>query len=101
MSTVFRRVQCDSADAVPEDAVFVGRPSRWGNPFQGGETAIIAGRAVEVRDRGHAQVLFIAHLALRPDLVAAARRELVGKNLACPCPLYMTCHASVWLRKVA
>jgi hypothetical protein len=81
-------------------SVFVGRPSVWGNPFRPGETAGLCGQAVTVTDRVHAQVLFIAYLALRPHLVAEARRELAGKDLACTCSPIEVCHASVWLRKV-
>lgn len=94
------RIQCSSADAAPAGSVFVGRPSSWGNPFIPGETVWAWGQAVTVTDRVHAQVLFIAYLALRPDLVAKARRELAGKDLACTCSPIEVCHASVWLRKV-
>jgi hypothetical protein len=94
------RVQCSSPDDAPAGSVFVGRPSAWGNPFRPGETVSVWGQAVTVTDRVHAQVLFIAFLALRPHLVAEARRELAGKDLACTCSPIEVCHASVWLRKV-
>ena len=35
-----------------------------------------------------------------PILIADARRELHGKNLACWCALDAPCHADVWLRRV-
>lgn len=93
------RVQYMDADDTSEGAVFVGRPSKWGNPFRPGETIGILGQAVHVTDRMHAQVLFIAHLALNQHLVAEARKELRGKDLACTCGTIEVCHASIWLRK--
>ena len=64
--------------------VYVGRPSKWGNPFTIG------------RDGTRAQVIakYRAWILTQPDLVEAARRELRGKVLACWCaPL--ACHAEV------
>lgn len=95
----FVRVQCSEAGGAPEGTVFVGRPSKWGNPFRPGETVSVYGQAVYVTDRMHAQVLFIAHLALNQHLVAEARKELRGKDLACTCGPTEVCHASIWLRK--
>jgi hypothetical protein len=96
-----RRLQVQGPDDTPDGAVFVGRPTKWGNPFKPGESVDLLGQPIAASDRGHSQVLFIAHLALNPRLVAEARRELAGKDLACSCDLHMTCHASVWLRKAA
>lgn len=65
-------------------AVYVGRPSKWGNPFYIGA------------DGTRAQVIakYRAWLIDRPALVAAARRELQGKDLLCFCaPL--ACHGDV------
>jgi hypothetical protein len=36
----------------------------------------------------------------RPELVAAARTALRGRDLMCFCPLTEACHADVWLRIV-
>lgn len=73
---------------MPEGAVYVGRPTRWGNPFPHDGTA--AGRAEVVaayRDLVDAD----------PALQAAARRLLAGRDLACWCPLDQPCHADVLL----
>ena len=40
---------------------------------------------------------FRAHLDAHPELVAAARRELAGRDLACWCDDDVPCHADVWL----
>ena len=67
-------------------AVYVGRPSKWGNPFNMGPQATRA----EVME---AYRLFILS---KPELQDAARRELRGKDLVCWCaPL--ACHADLLL----
>src|SRR5207253_1483708 len=68
---------------MPEGAVYVGRPSIWGNPHKADSRA--------GRTRNHAVKLFgdYAHhqLAKNPRWVA----ELRGKDLACWCPLDQPC----------
>lgn len=72
----------------PPGAVYVGRPSRWGNPYGTKPPA-----SAEAVDR------------YRDDLVAGrlgvavedVRRELRGKDLGCWCPLDQPCHADVLL----
>jgi len=72
---------------MPENTVYVGRPTKWGNPFSVGRY----GRrgAVEMYRK------YIGHpnspLGFEPDDI----RELRGKNLACWCPLGKPCHADV------
>ncbi len=66
---------------MPANAVYVGRPSRWGNPFSGDDAV---GR-------------YRAYLNENPGLVAAIKRELRGKDLACWCGLDKPCHADVLL----
>lgn len=73
----------DSPDSW-DNIVFIGRPSKWGNPFVIG------------RDGTRAQVieLYRAYLNARPNMKEAARRELAGKDLVCYCaPL--ACHGDV------
>jgi hypothetical protein len=105
---------------LPEGAVVVARPTRWGNPFR----VVHAGRRVEVRrstGTGHEEQLGSAESvadgrALAVALfeqalhagelaygVADVRRELAGRHLACWCPLEdaegkrVPCHADVLL----
>lgn len=67
--------------------VYIGRPSKWGNPFVIGRD----GFRKDVIDK-HKWWL----LNERPDLVEAAKIELRGKNLICFCsPL--ACHGDVLL----
>lgn len=74
-------------DSYPCWAVYIGRPSQWGNPFNIG------------RDGTRAQVIekFERWLRSKPKLLAAVRAELRGKDLLCWCaPL--PCHGDVLLR---
>ncbi len=72
--------------ALAPDSVFVGRPSKWGNPFKIGPDGTRDEVIAKYRD----------YLLDRPDLIAQ-RNELRGKNLICFCaPL--ACHADVLLK---
>jgi hypothetical protein len=77
----------------PPGAVVVSRPSKWGNPFP----------AAEHTPAGHAAVVeaFREHLRERPELVAAIRAELAGRDLCCWCPSGWPCHADVLLAVAA
>jgi hypothetical protein len=71
----------------PTDAVYVGRPTKWGNPF-----------TVAEHGRGKCIQKFIAWV-LHPDqraLCMDARRELQGRHLVCWCAP-RECHADIWL----
>ena len=74
-------------DQIPFDAVYVGRPSRWGNPFVIG------------RDGTREDVLrkYEEFLTSQPGLIRAIRRELRGKDLVCWCAP-AACHADILLR---
>lgn len=86
---------------VPKGAIYVGRPTRWGNPYRAGATVL--GRSIRdpheivVRDAAHAVSLyrndFLHHQQRSADLVA----ELRGHDLVCWCPLDQPCHADVLL----
>ena len=79
---------------MPANTVYAGRPTKWGNPFRPGhENPMIPDTKVE--DKRHAWTLYQAHAPLNVSLVAAARIELRGKNLACWRPLDQPCHADV------
>jgi hypothetical protein len=73
----------------PENTVVVARPSKWGNPSRVGGSA---------KDRGEAVALFATHAVGVPPFTAEhIREQLVGKNLACWCPLDGPCHADLLL----
>ena len=73
---------------MPAGAVYVGRPSRWGNPFAVDATT-------PTRDAAVAR--YRSWLATQPELVAAARSALAGRDLVCWCPPGEACHADVLL----
>ena len=72
-------------DEIPEDAVNVMRPSKWGNPFP----VQMFGRDVCVKLY---EVYICENEGLRADL-----HELKGKDLVCCCKP-KDCHADVLLR---
>lgn len=65
----------------PKDAVYVGRPTKWGNPFTHLPNGTLA--KFVVKDRDEAVDRYEAWLLAQPALVAAAKRELRGKDLVC------------------
>ncbi len=80
---------------MPENTVYVGRPSKWGNPWRVGDI-----------DEPTHDLRANAVLAYQLHIVhshAAIKSELRGKNLACWCPLVdkdgksVPCHADVLL----
>jgi len=89
---------------MPPNTVYVGRPSKWGNPWRVGfiqcscrTTAECAHNLFCCDSRAHAVEMY-RHWVLNGNL----RRELVkyelrGKHLACWCPLDQPCHADVLL----
>lgn len=93
----------------PEGAVVVARPTTWGNPWKVGSTTWTVNPDGTI-NRQHppltAQQAVDAFRNLYvndPELVAAVRRELAGRDLACWCPLVgadgkpVPCHADVLL----
>ncbi len=92
---------------MPPGAVYVGRPSRWGNPFH---TLLDGTRA----SRGFATAMYrlwvtgqlIPELAAlfqgcdpmpEPPTLMEIRLHLRGRDLVCWCPLDEPCHADVLL----
>jgi hypothetical protein len=71
-------------DQVPADAVYIGRPSKWGNPFEISSTCT----------RSEAIAKFRAWLT--PEYIAMVREELKGKDLVCFCAP-KKCHGDVFL----
>ncbi len=89
---------------MPDGAIYVGRPSKWGNPYRITSARMVvdpwghehycedgAARAVAVRlyreDVWYGRAPF--------DELDPA--ELVGKDLVCWCPIDQPCHADVLL----
>lgn len=87
------RIQLSRAKGwrMPEGTVVVSRPSQWGNPF----------KASDHGSGAHAQAIAVKLFECwlmepkQAPLVAAIKRDLRGKNLACWCRIGTPCHASV------
>lgn len=69
---------------MPPNTIYVGRGSRWGNPYRVG-TCLIG-------DNEAAVMAFSANLPLKFKC-----DELRGKNLACWCRPDQACHADILL----
>lgn len=71
---------------MPAGAVYVGRGTKWGNPYR-----------VEAGADPRAVIRAYRALLARETIRAEIRRALAGKDLACWCPLDRPCHADVLL----
>lgn len=91
MAKVYNKTRRDA----PPGAVYIGRPSKWGNPF----THYVGTLALHrVKTRAEAIAMYERYITVHnPDLLEAAKRELKGKDLVCWCsPL--PCHGDVLLK---
>lgn len=87
---------------MPEGAVYVGRPSGWGNPFKPGEVYRFMDAQGEwaigvAGDRASCVSLFRRFILGRTDVHDQVRAELGGRDLACWCSPDQPCHADVLL----
>jgi hypothetical protein len=86
---------------VPEGAVYVGRPTIFGNPFsvtvkmKPGTLIGMGYRAVPTVE--DAIECYRLYLTEKPELLDQIRKELRGKILMCWCRLDQPCHADVLL----
>jgi hypothetical protein len=76
-------------DGVPKEAVYIGRPSKWGNPFAMSE---YGSRAAVVEK-------YRRYLWSNKELLAQLP-ELYGKDLVCYCAPH-ACHGDVLLKAAA
>lgn len=74
------------------DIAYVGRPSKFGNPYSSKESSLALFR---VKSAAEAVEKFKEWLNTQPQLIEDIKRELVGKDLACWCRKGAPCHARV------
>ena len=79
------RLQDSSPNGLP--VVYVGRPTKWGNPFRVG----VDGTRKEVVEK------YREWLKKKLEEDPTFLEPLKGKNLACWCPLDKPCHADILL----
>lgn len=87
---------------LPPGAVYVGRPTRWGNPFIVGKWQVppicrYFPEPIFVRDRAHAVRLYRRWITGSVVRCTDVVPILGGHDLACWCPLDVPCHADVLL----
>ena len=68
---------------LPSDAVYVGRPTKWGNPYRPDQCSDAERGAVEC---------FRILVESEPETISDIQAELRGKRLACWCSLDKPCH---------
>lgn len=88
---------------MPEGAVYVGRPTKWGNSFVPGQETVRerlepGGRQKGVYVADAEQATWAYRRFLSQHLRIEAKAELRGKSLACWCRLDQPCHADVLLK---
>lgn len=71
-------------DGLPKNSVYIGRPSKWGNPFVIGKDGTREEVIAKYRE----------WLLSQPEKVEAVKRELAGKDLVCFCSP-KTCHGDI------
>lgn len=97
---------------LPPNTVSVTRPGYYGNPYKiDGDPAtlpfvVVSNIKSELNGpltREQVVEAFEIYLDKHADgkrKLETARREIVGKNLACFCKLDKVCHADIWLKKL-
>lgn len=125
MTDRLRRIQRQRVKGwrMPENTVYVGRPSRWGNPFavkcifdyrhRGGRASWGVLESCELGSTGQyalgftqthddiaearARAVALYREAINDGRLRLDASPLRGKHLACWCPLDQPCHADVLL----
>ena len=89
---------------MPEGAVYVGRPGKWGNPYVASGVTTAADAVQMYRDliarvaSGKCECSESDGLSVWDRHVIRHARDLLGgRDLACWCPLDQPCHADVLL----
>jgi Domain of unknown function (DUF4326) len=82
MSQVYNRYH-----GFPIGSIYIGRPSKWGNPFEIGKNGT----------REEVVAKYEEWINTQPDLIAAVKKELAGKDLLCFCAP-KACHGDVLLK---
>jgi hypothetical protein len=82
---------------MPEGAIYVGRPSRWANPYYVLEPGDHLGRSNREAAVAAFRDLYCGVFRPSSKWIAAWIEPLRGHDLACWCPLDQPCHADVLL----
>lgn len=88
----YQRTRNVAAD-IPVEAVYVGRPTKWGNPWKIGDTHPELGDPMPAAD----VVVLYRDWLFERGAQTEVRLALRGKDLVCWCSLDAPCHADVLL----
>ena len=79
---------------MPENTVYVGRPTKFGNPFFANVYEPFSNLLVT---QEIAVSRYKSWILSNENLLQVVKKELKGKNLACFCSLHKPCHADILL----
>jgi len=85
---------------MPANTIYVGRPTRWGNPYVIGNEKDPYTHEI-IKDAKQAVELYKEYIESVLYVNPAYLEELRGKNLACWCKLEDLCHVDIILQKLA
>lgn len=77
-------------EGIPLGAVYIGRPTKWENPFPIGPGCTREQSLERFRD----------HVRCNPHLIEQAKLELAGRDLVCFCKP-KACHGDIWFEVLA
>ena len=72
---------------IPEDSIYIGRPSKWGNPYRGGI------------DGTRKEVIEMYENYVRNSNIINDLHELYGKDLVCS-SVPLPCHGDVLIKLI-
>jgi hypothetical protein len=81
---------------MPPNTVYVGRPTKWGNPYRIGQDVGMM-FAMTRQETVNAYRGWLLSTSDRSTVNLSMLHELRDQNLACWCPLDQPCHADVLL----
>lgn len=81
---------------MPDGAVYVGRPTFYGNPYRAGDTCEVTGEPITAEQAVKRFRLLWRQTAFA-DVFNPKLEAIRGKDLACWCAIGSPCHADVLL----
>lgn len=92
---------CDN----PNGYVFVGRPSKYGNPWTNdGEKVVLArdkSQIVVIKSSEEEARLEAVHMFRKYHAPSLDLSDLIGKDVVCWCPIDRVCHGDILLELVS
>jgi hypothetical protein len=91
------RVLNKKVDGVPVNAIYVGRPTKWGNPFSHFNGTLAMYRTNSLKESIDQYKIWIDNILEKdPSALQRLQKELKGKDLVCWCAP-KACHADYLL----